>query len=116
MGHIDTTNWKGRYDIEKVVFSGFLAQEVEQAARSLEYDFSGVVAPANDKGLYGLRYAEFTVPLVKAVQEQQALIEGQKTEITELKAQLAGMQMQMQTLLSEVKAIQASVGKKDEGK
>ena len=29
----------------------------------------------------GLRYAEFTVPLVKAVQEQQLLIEKQQKEI-----------------------------------
>ena len=33
------------------------------------YDFSGVDAPKNDKDIYGLRYSEFVVPLVKAVQE-----------------------------------------------
>ena len=38
------------------------------------YDFSGVDKPKNDKDFYGLRYAEFTVPLVKAVQEQQQII------------------------------------------
>ena len=31
--------------------------------------------PDNNKDLYGIRYASFVVPLVKAVQEQQALIE-----------------------------------------
>jgi uncharacterized coiled-coil protein SlyX len=35
-------------------------------------------------GLYGLRYAEFVVPLVKAVQEQQAFIENQQKQIDEL--------------------------------
>jgi|GEM_PF-311598 len=102
LGITDTTNWEGKYDIEKMTFSGFLAQEVEQAARSIGYDFSGVDAPANDKSLYGLRYAEFTVPLVKAVQEQQAIIEGQKNELTELKSQMALLQTQVQTLLSAV--------------
>jgi len=54
---------------EKIVYSGFIAQDVETAAQSVGYDFSGVDAPENGKGAYGLRYAEFVVPLVKAVQE-----------------------------------------------
>jgi trimeric autotransporter adhesin len=54
---------------EQMVYSGFIAQDVEKAARELGYDFSGVDAAKNDKDLYGLRYADFVVPLVKAVQE-----------------------------------------------
>jgi hypothetical protein len=54
---------------EKVIYTGFVAQDVEKAAKSLNYDFSGVDAAKNDKDVYGLRYAEFVVPLVKAVQE-----------------------------------------------
>jgi hypothetical protein len=53
---------------EKVVYTGFVAQDVEKAAKSLNYDFSGVDAAKNDKDLYGLRYAEFVVPLVKGMQ------------------------------------------------
>jgi hypothetical protein len=56
-------------DKEEIVYSGFIAQEVEEAAQSVGFDFSGVDKPKNDKDFYGLRYAEFTVPLVKAVQE-----------------------------------------------
>jgi trimeric autotransporter adhesin len=55
--------------------TGFIAQEVEQAAKETGFDFSGVDAPKNDTDFYGLRYAEFVVPLVKAVQEQQIIIE-----------------------------------------
>jgi hypothetical protein len=73
---------------ENMKFTGFLAQDVEQAARSVNYEFSGVDAPKNDKDTYGLRYAEFVVPLVKAVQEQQAMIEEMKAEIETLKNQL----------------------------
>jgi len=51
------------------VHSGFIAQEVEKAAKDIGYDFSGVDAPKNDNDMYGLRYAEFVIPLVKAVQE-----------------------------------------------
>ena len=70
---------------EKVVYSGFIAQEVEQAAKELGYDFSGVDKPKNQNDLYGLRYAEFVVPIVKAMQEQQKIIEDLKKEIEELK-------------------------------
>src|SRR2546430_9068277 len=69
--------------------------EVEGAAKALHYDFSGVDAPKNDQGLYGLRYVEVVVPLLKAVQEQQQMVEqlkndkaGQSAEITALKARL----------------------------
>ena len=53
----------------KVVYTGFVAQEVEEAAKALNYDFSGVDKPKNKEDFYGLRYGDFVVPLVKAVQE-----------------------------------------------
>ena len=87
-GERDTAQWEGKYNIEKIRFSGFIAQEVEAAAKEAGYDFSGVDKPKNDKDIYGLRYAEFVVPLVKAVQEQQAIIEELKTEIEMLKTEL----------------------------
>ena len=55
--------------------TGFIAQEVEAAALSTGYDFHGVDKPKNETSHYGLRYAEFVVPLVKGMQEQQAMIE-----------------------------------------
>jgi hypothetical protein len=55
--------------------TGFIAQEVEQIANNLGYDFSGIDKPENSNDYYGLRYSEFVVPLVKAVQEQQKIIE-----------------------------------------
>jgi len=82
IGENDDTEWEGKYDIEKIKFTGFIAQEVEQAATAIDYDFSGV-----DKAgmAMGLRYSEFVVPLVKAIQEQQALIEALQKEIAEMK-------------------------------
>jgi hypothetical protein len=80
-GEADTAQWEGKYDIEQIRFSGFLAQDVEALANEIGYDFSGVDAPKNDKDVYGLRYAEFVVPLVKAVQEQQEMIEELKEEV-----------------------------------
>ena len=63
---IDNSEWEGKFDIEKIRFSGFIAQEVDEAAKKSGYNFSGVDKTGK---LLGLRYAEFTVPLVKAVQE-----------------------------------------------
>jgi hypothetical protein len=112
----------GRDAKEKIRYTGFLAQEVEKAAKKIGYDFSGVDAPQNDKSLYGLRYAEFTVPLVKAVQElngkmeemkpsnldslmtalatQQALNEAQQTELAAQKAQIEALERMMREILA----------------
>jgi len=91
---------KARADKEKIVYSGFIAQDVEKAAQSVGYDFSGVDAPKNGKGAYGLGYAEFVVPLVKAVQELSeqnnakdaaiASLQKQVDELTGLVSRLLG--------------------------
>ena len=51
---------------------GFIAQEVEQAARELHFDFHAVDKPKTEGDTYGLRYAEFVPVLVKALQEMKA--------------------------------------------
>ncbi len=68
----------------QIVHTGFIAQEVEQAAKECNFDFHGVDAPKNENDYYGLRYAEFVVPLVKATQEQQKIIEEQQQTIEAL--------------------------------
>jgi carbonic anhydrase/acetyltransferase-like protein (isoleucine patch superfamily) len=82
---------------QQIVYTGFIAQDVEKAAKELNYDFSGVDAPKNEKDLYALRYAEFVVPLVKAVQElsklndeKDARIDDLQKQINELKAMVHG--------------------------
>lgn len=121
---------KSKQEKASVIYTGFIAQEVEAAAKGLGYQFSGVDAPKNSKDFYGLRYAEFVVPLVKAVQElnkklqdlqdknssiksadsqnnientivkQQAQIDRQQQEIDAMKAMLLQMQKQMDLLKS----------------
>ncbi|HKC66907.1 MAG TPA: tail fiber domain-containing protein, partial [Bacteroidia bacterium] len=61
-----------------IVHSGFIAQEVEQAAQAVGYTNSIVSAPANSNDLYALSYAEFVVPLVKAVQELSSTVDSLK--------------------------------------
>jgi hypothetical protein len=80
----DEFTQKAIVEKEKVLFSGFVAQDVEKVAKEAGYDFSGVDKPKNENDFYGLRYAEFVVPLVKAVQEQQAMINELKKQNTDL--------------------------------
>ena len=75
---------KARANKEKIVYSGFVAQDVEEAAHSVGYDFSGVNAPPNGKGTYGLRYAKFVVPLVKSVQELNEKNDRLQEQVNEL--------------------------------
>ena len=79
---------KARFDKEKIIYSGFIAQDVEKAAQDVGYDFSGVAAPENDKSIYGIRYAEFVVPLVRAVQELSEQNNKLQEQINELTTKL----------------------------
>lgn len=67
-------------DKEQTTVTGFIAQEVEQAAKATGYNFSGVDKPKNENDLYAIRYSEFVVPLVKGMQEQQKQIEELKKQ------------------------------------
>jgi hypothetical protein len=74
-GNKETPDFPGKYDSEKIKYTGFIAQEVEKAAKASHYEFSGYAAPKNQYQLYTLSYEQFVVPLVKAMQEQQGIIE-----------------------------------------
>jgi hypothetical protein len=79
----DTLSWDEKYEASQEVRSGFIAQEVEAAAQAIGYDFYGVDKPKNPDDFYGLRYATFVVPLVKAVQELNGLAMEQQLRIAE---------------------------------
>jgi len=84
---------------QKMSFTGFIAQEVDETAKKLGYDFSGVCKPQNEDDFYSIRYAEFTIPIIKSVQELNEIIkeikaenELQKETINELKQIIYEMQ------------------------
>ena len=64
---------------------GMIAQDVQQALNELGVDFSGLIVDDDKMQTLNLSYAEFVIPLINAVQEQQAEIEALKKEIEELK-------------------------------
>lgn len=75
---------------------GFVAQEVERLCLEQGLAVSNLVhSPENEMDNYSVAYGQMVVPLVRAVQEQQAQIESQRLEIEELKSlvsQLIGLQ------------------------
>jgi hypothetical protein len=78
-------------EVSKEKLTGFIAQEVEQAAKETGYDFDGVQHPKSDGDHYTIGYATFVVPLVKAVQEQQAQIEQQQQLIEQLRKEVEAL-------------------------
>jgi hypothetical protein len=83
------------------VTTGFIAQEVLEAADAASFEFSGVDSPQNDHDYYSLRYAEFVVPLVKAVQEQQEIIEDQQSQITNLQEKYDEIMLKVSKIANE---------------
>jgi hypothetical protein len=103
---------------DKILQTGFIAQEVEAAAKEIGFDFSGVDAPKNENDFYGLRYAEFVVPLVKAVQElskenEELKTKNQKTEQQnqQIIKELEQLKIQNNKLEIRLKAIEEKLEK-----
>ncbi len=90
----DSTSRLAIKEKESIRFSGFIAQDVEKAASESGYDFSGVDKPKNENDYYGLRYSDFVVPLVKAVQELNKKVETLNTVIEDLQKRLIALEQQ----------------------
>lgn len=66
---------------------GFVGQEVEVLLAELGYLDQGLLHK-DDKGYISLRYNDFIAILTKAIQEQQEIIEQQKTEIKTMSSRI----------------------------
>ncbi len=98
--HYGKMNNDKNANADKIVYTGFIAQEVEATAEKLNYNFSGVDKPSNSTGLYGLRYDNFVVPLVKAVQELSKMNDDKDAKLTSLQSQVDSQQKQIDQLKS----------------
>jgi flagellar motility protein MotE (MotC chaperone) len=87
--------------------TGFIAQEVEKAAAVAGYDFSGIIKPQSEKDHYSLSYESFVVPLVKAVQEQQQMLNELKKQNEELKKINAGQKNLNEDLLKRIEKLES---------
>ena len=97
-GNMKTSDFPGKYDGDKIKYTGFLAQEVEKAAKAANYNFSGYSTPKTVNGLYTLSYEQFVVPLVKAMQEQQQVIEEQSKKIKKQAATIESLEKRLSAL------------------
>jgi len=82
-------------DIEKINFTGLIAQEVEKAAKNIEYDFSGIDKTGD---IMGLRYSDFVVPLIKSVQELSSENDLLRQNIVSVQKQLDELKTLMQSV------------------
>lgn len=83
-----------------------MAQDVEAACHDIGYAFNGISAPANKNGLYSINYAAFTVPIIKAIQEQQQQVESLKPEgFDSLLDELRGLEEKNEVLASSQEAL-----------
>ena len=78
---------------------GFIAQEVKAVLEAQGVD-CGIFMELNDgpdsiKGLNALRYDEFIGPMVKAIQEQNVIIQRQQATIQSIQDQLVAIQKQL---------------------
>jgi hypothetical protein len=88
-------------DIEKMRFIGFVAQDVEKAAKECGFDFPGIDIPKNDKEVYALRYSDFIMPMVKGMQEQQKQIENYELRIKNLELSIGLLTEENENLKSD---------------
>ena len=86
----------GEEKISKVRRTGFIAQDVEEAAKQSGYNFNGVSKPFEKREQYLLNYEALVVPLVKAIQEQQETIRN-------LQLQVISQEKRLQELQKEVR-------------
>lgn len=82
---------------EGIRYSGFIAQDVEALLDSMNIEFSGLVKPKNETDYYSIRYSEFVVPLVKAVQEQNDTINNLIEENRKLNERLTRLESIIET-------------------
>jgi hypothetical protein len=71
---------------EAIKYTGLIAQDVEKILQEYDAGFNAVTKPENETDRYAIRYAEFVMPLINAVKEQQKQIDELKALVNKMKA------------------------------
>jgi chaperonin cofactor prefoldin len=87
---------------DEIVHSGFIAQDVEKAAKETNYNFEGVRKEENGK-YYTLGYTLFVVPLVQAVKELSLELEETKDRLNSSEKALSSLSAEVEELKKIVK-------------
>jgi trimeric autotransporter adhesin len=94
---------------QAIIHSGFIAQEVEQAAQQVGFQSSIVSAPANSNDPYALSYAEIVVPLVKAVQELNTKADSVMLLVTKQDSTNTFKDEQLQTMQEQINQLRTII-------
>lgn len=84
---------------QNIIYSGLLAQDVESLLLEMDTDFSGLVRPKNENDFYSIRYAEFVIPLINSIQEQDEKISSLTETNLELQKRVEDLEEKMNKLL-----------------
>lgn len=88
-------------NFEKGKGLGFIAQEVEPIVPEM--------VQIDDKGIYTLQYSELIPILVKAIQEQQAIIKSLKENNSDLKTELADQKIMLESINAKIELIEKAL-------
>jgi hypothetical protein len=83
---LKTATFNYKNDSTKKLYNGLIAQDVQEVLKKLELSFSGLIENDNHEKTLNLSYADFVIPLINAVKEQQKQIDELKAEIALLKS------------------------------
>ncbi len=97
-------NYNYTNDSTDNVYTGFIAQDVDKVLHDMNLTFSGITYPENETDFYSIRYAEFVVPLVNAVQEQNDLILDLKERNLQLEEKVSKLD-KLEAELEEIKLL-----------
>lgn len=97
INNLKTATFIYKNDPNKKHHDGLIAQDVKQVLEKLGLSFSGLIGSDNEEKILNLSYAEFVVPLINAVQEQQKQIESYKSQLQSLQEKVD----QIEALLSK---------------
>jgi len=94
---------------KEIIHSGFLAQDIEKVCQELKYDFDGLHIPdtSNQTDHYSVAYSQFIMPMVKAIQEQQEIIEQQSEQIKNLEREKDTFQL----LIKKINELETKLNK-----
>lgn len=88
---LNTASYNYKNDENKVRRDGLIAQDVQQALKELNIEFSGLIIDDDAMKTMNLSYDSFVIPLINAVKEQQAMIEKQQKQIDYLMSRMESL-------------------------
>ncbi len=92
-------------DESKKTEYGFIAQEVEKTLANAGTANTGILT-IDDEGIYSMRYNDLMAPMVKAIQEQQEIIERQQLKNDQLQDEVNLLKENEKITLARLKVIE----------